>query len=124
MNIPQGYKLQIVLNGAVTTNQLQYTCSYNVVDQVCSGTTNGTISSTPYETQGNTNDTTAVDIVANPSTSTNANEVINYEVIEISVNNTDTANALVTLQIYNGTTTKTLFKATLSSGDQILYTSD
>jgi hypothetical protein len=70
-------KIEIVLDGAITTNQLEWTSSY--FDRV--GTT-----STPGDHEGLTNDTTNVDVVTSPASGARI-------VKEITVYNADTVAA-------------------------------
>ena len=78
-------KLQILLAGAVATNQLEVTASW--VDMTATATTGGS-------TVAVTNNTTAVDIVAAPAASTQR------KVYAINVYNPDTAAATVNVR-YN-----------------------
>lgn len=101
-------KLQIVLAGAVTTNQLPVAVAFR--DQ---RTRDGAIG---YGEQvKNTNSTTAVDILDSPQSG-----VIRI-VDTIGVVNEDTAAATVTIRYNDNGTTYTLFKATLAVGDQLIY---
>lgn len=100
-------KLQIVLGGAITTNQLQCFASYRDV------TTSGL---TPGRNGTNTNSTTDVDIVTSPASSTQ--RIIDY----VSVYNNDTANAVVTIKMdFNGTE-YILQKVTLGAQERLEYT--
>ena len=102
-----GEKLQAVLGGAVTTNQLHCV--------VCYSDDNGTtyVGGTQYTS---TNDTTAVDICAAPAASTVRD--IDY----INIRNRDTAVATVTVMVDVSATDSELVKATLAVGDQLVYT--
>lgn len=101
-------KIQIVLGGNVTTNQLQWFSSYR-------DTT--TTSITPGRSAGNTNNTTVVDLVGSPSSSTQ--RVVEY----ISVYNTDTTTSSVTILFYDNGTTYELIKVSLEYGDKLEYQS-
>jgi hypothetical protein len=101
-------KIQIVLGGNVTTNQLQWFSSYR-------DTT--TTSITPGRSAGNTNNTTVVDLVGSPSSSTQ--RVVEY----ISVYNTDTTTSSVTILFYDNGTTYELIKVSLEYEDKLEYQS-
>ena len=100
-------KLQAVLSGAVTTNQLPCMVSYS--------DDNGTtyVGGTQLT---NTNSTTAVDICAAPGASTVRD--IDY----LSIRNRDTAAATVTVMLDDNGTDYEIVKATLAVGDQLVYT--
>lgn len=99
-------KLQAVLGGAVTTNQLHCV--------VCYSDDNGTtyVGGTQYTS---TNDTTAVDICAAPAASTVRD--IDY----LSIRNRDTAAATVTVMVDVSATDSEIVKATLAVGDSLVY---
>ena len=100
-------KLQIVLGSLVTTNQLPVMVSYS--DKT----------STTYDGGSqltNSNDTTQTDICAAPAASTIRD--VDY----ISIRNRDTVAATVTVIFDNNATDYELFKATLETGDQVVYT--
>lgn len=100
-------KLQAVLSGAVTTNQLPCLVSY-------SDKTNADYVGASQLT--NTNSTTAVDICSAPAASTVRD--IDY----LSVRNRDTAAATVTVMLDDSSTDYEIVKATLAVGDQLVYT--
>lgn len=98
--------IQAVLGGAVTTNQLRVTSSYE------------DITTTTYAPGSNrvvTNNTTAVTVVGSPAASTQR------KVLSISIYNKDTADAAVTVQSYDGTNTDEMVKITLDPGDTLYY---
>lgn len=98
--------LQIVLSGAITTNQLQCFTSWR--DRTATTYVAG-------RTVTNTNSTTDVTLAASPAASTQ--RVIDF----ISIYNNDTANATVTIKLdANGTEYK-LFVTTLAAGEKIEY---
>lgn len=98
--------LQIVLSGAVTTNQLQCMTSWR--DRTASTFVAG-------RTVTNTNNTTDVNLAAAPAASTQ--RVIDF----ISIYNNDTTNKTVTIKLdANGTEYK-LFVTTIASGEIIQY---
>jgi hypothetical protein len=99
-------KLQIILGGAISTNQLPVTVCYE--DWTSSAVT-------PGEADTVTNGNTAVDIVAAPAAST-------YRTVKgLYVQNADTAAATVTIRYNNNGTTRVLFKAVLSVGDMLSW---
>lgn len=101
-----GKSLEVVLAGSVTSNQLPFTAAY--ADVTSSGTT-------LIESDGQTNNVTAVTLVSAPASST-------VRVVkQITLQNADTAAATATIRLNNSSTLRTLFLATLAAGDQILY---
>ena len=102
-------KIQVVLSGSVNTNQLQFTTSYQ--DITSAGMTLPQASS-----QGLTNDTTDVDMVAAPSASTTR------QVMAISVYNSDVAAAEVTIKKDVAGTEYILAKQIISPTDTLYYT--
>jgi len=99
-------KIQVVLSGNVATTQLKCYAAYN-------DTT--TTSIAPGRNATLSNSTTAVDLVASPSASTQ--RVVNY----LSVYNADTANATVTVNLVSSSTSYAIYKATLFPGEKIEY---
>jgi len=100
-------KLQIVLDGAVTTNQLPFVASYVDVTPT---------TYVPGENDGLSNSAVAVDIVTAPAASTQR------QVKLITVHNADTVAVVLNILYNNSATTRTLFRATLSVGDLCVYT--
>lgn len=100
-------KLQVVLAGAVTTNQLPVVVSYS--DQT-SSTYNGATQLAV------TNNTTEVDICSAPPAATTR------DVDFIQVQNTDTVPATVTVRVDAGGTNYDLKKVTLAAGESLTYT--
>lgn len=101
--------LELVLAGAVTTNQLPYSIGYVDVDQTTfamSAVSSG---------DGVTNDTTPVTIVAAPASGKSR------QVKFLSVYNKDVAAATVSLQIHDGADTRIILKIILSVGDNLSY---
>lgn len=92
--------VEVLLGGAVTTNQLPIVASY--VD-------NTTTSYTPGSSNTQSNNTTAVTAVAAPASSTQR------QVKLLTVTNADTAAATVTVRYNDNGTTRTLFKASAFS---------
>lgn len=100
--------LEILLAGAVTTNQLPFTASY--ADH------NATAPSfTPGSSDGQTNSTTAVTLVGNPGAG------VQRQVKRLNVYNADTAQVTVTIRLNNGGTLRTIIVVTLLPGDRIEY---
>lgn len=98
--------LEVVLGGNIVTSQLKCYSSYRDI-------TSTTI--TPQRNALNTNNTTAVNIVGSPASSTQ--RVIDY----LSIFNTDTNTAIVTVRLNDNGTTYILFQATLGVGEKIEY---
>lgn len=99
--------LEVVLGGAVTTNQLPFVASF--VDIT-------TTTYVPDKNSGTTNNTTAVTLVAAPAASTQR------ELKFLSIYNADTVDATVTIQLNDNSTLRTIFKAVLNTGETIIYT--
>lgn len=99
-------KLQIVLAGAVTTNQLAVMVSYS--DKTSTTYNGGTQLAT-------TNDTTPVDICAAPAASTIR------DIDNVNIRNTDTAAATVTVLYDNNGTDSEIVEFDLAVGDQAVY---
>lgn len=99
-------KIDVVLGGAITTNQLRCMTSWRDIT---------TSAYTPGRTVINTNSTTDVDISGSPASSTQ--RVIDF----ISIHNTDTLSATVTVKFDANGTEYVLFKATIASGERIEY---
>ena len=101
-------KLEIVLGGTVATNQLNWNVSYQ--DITSTGMT------LPQSAgAGNTNNATAVDIVAAPAASTTR------QVTHINVFNADTATATVTIQKDVSGTNYVLISYAVTSGDTLMW---
>ena len=100
-------KLQILLDSAITTNQLQVVVSYS--DKTSSAYNGATQT-------GNTNSTTAVDICAAPASGTVR------DVDFISVQNRDTVAATATIMMYDNGSTYNLITKRLGVGEQLVYT--
>jgi len=99
-------KIQIVLGGSVTTNQLQ--CFATWKDFTATTCTEGR--NTPQ-----TNNTTDVDLVPSPATDHS------IEVDYLSVYNSDTVNATVTVKFDANGTERILFKGIIASGETLQY---
>ena len=101
-------KIQVILSSNVVSSQLQ---CYSVYRDTT------TTSITPINNQLSTNNTTAVDLVDSPSASTQ--RLVEY----LSIFNSDTGSASVTIRFSDNGTTYTLFKCNLAVGSKIEYTS-
>jgi len=98
--------LEVILAGAITTNQLDCVASYRE-------TTTTTFA--PLTADASTNNTTAVTLVSAPSASTQ--RVID----EVSIFNGDTSSETVTVRLNRNGTFRTLFLATLAPNEKIQY---
>lgn len=98
--------LQVVLGGAITTNQLRCMTSWR--DRTATTFVAG-------RTVTNTNSTTDVNLAASPAASTQ--RVIDF----ISIYNEDTVNAVVTVKLDANGTEYTLCKVTLATTERLQY---
>lgn len=98
--------LQVVLGGAVTTNQLRCMASWRDVT---------TTVYTPGRTVTNTNSTTDVNLVPSPGSSTQ--RVVDF----LSVYNADTVAATVTVKFDANGTEYALWSGVLSNGERLEY---
>ena len=99
-------KVQAVLGGAVTANQLQCFASYR------------DITTSAYTAGRNvvlTNGNTAVDVVGSPASETS--RVVDF----LSIYNSDAVAQTVTVTLYNGSSSYTLFKSLLGAGEKLEY---
>lgn len=103
--------LEVVLGGAITTNQLTWTAHYVDLDATFA-------ISAASETDGVTNNTTAVSMVAAPASG--HTRQIKY----LSVKNKDTVAATVTIRINNNGTIRELPSVTLQAGEYLEYKSE
>jgi hypothetical protein len=99
--------LQFKLGSSVTTAQLDFDVSYNIITST---------SITPAKLTGVSNDTTAVTLI--PSPSTNRQSLLKGATIY----NNDTTSKTVLILYYNGSTTTQIFNATLAPSDVLKYT--
>lgn len=99
-------KIQVVLSSAITTNQLECVAMYRDID---------TTTFTPGRNNVDTNGTTDVDLVGAPSSG--YQRLIEY----LSIYNTDTVSATVTVKYDANGTEYILFKAIISPGESIQY---
>lgn len=99
-------KIQVVLGGAITANQLQCAAFWRDVT---------TTLYTPGRTLVNTNSTTDVDVVGSPGSSTQ--RIVDF----LSVYNRDTMNATVTVKLDANGTEYILWKGILATGEMLQY---
>lgn len=100
-------KLQVVLAGAVTTNQLHLNVTW-------ADTQNGA-TFVPGSASALTNGATPVDIVPAPAASTQR------QVKELTAQNTDTVAATVTVQTVDGANTRSNIVVTIQSGETLFF---
>ena len=101
--------VEILLDGAITTNQLPFTVGYVDVDQTTFAMTAVT------EADGVTNDTTPVVVVSAPAAGKSR------QIKFLSVFNKDTTTAVVTLQVNISGTKRIVIKVALAVGDNLSY---
>lgn len=102
-------KLQIVLGGAITTNQLQCLTTYKVY--TATTTVDGKVAI-------NTNNTTDVDLAGAPA----SGEV--YDIQNINIYNRDTVTANVTIKLDVSGTETILYSATLGTHEVLSWTAE
>lgn len=102
-------KLQVVLGGAITTNQLDWT-----VDWIDLLDTDQSVSDVGHS-NGATNSMTAVDMVAAPAASHTR------QIKSITVHNRDTADATITIRYNDNGTTYTVIKMTIATLETLVY---
>lgn len=100
-------KLQVVLGGAITSAQLQVNVSW-------ADTQNGA-TFVPGSNSAVTNSATPVDIVAAPAASTQR------QIKEVTIQNTDTAAATVTVQTVDGANTRKNIVVTIQVGETLFF---
>lgn len=100
-------KLEIVLGGAVTTSQLPWVANY-YADRAGGGVARKV-------GHGTTNSATSVDVVAAP----NSGDVTVIEYL--SVRNSDTVNAIVTLRLDDGGTERIIASFDLATLERLEY---
>ena len=98
--------IEFVLGASVATSQASFSCVFD--EQTAS-------SLIPYETNGASNDTTAVALVSSPSSGNRR------QVREMMFGNNDTAPITITVRYNNTSATRTVFKATLQIGEELSY---
>lgn len=95
--------LEIVLGGSVSSSQLPFSASYVDMDDTTWALTGMS------ESDGASNGTTAVTIVAAPAANSRR------QVKAISIYNADNANVTLTIRVNNNGTTRIIFKAVLAT---------
>lgn len=102
-------KLQIVLGGAITTNQLQCLTTYKIYT---------TTTTTDGKLAVNTNNTTDVDLAGPPSSGET------YDIQNINIYNNDTVSATVIIKLdVSGTETK-LYSATVGTNEVLSWSAE
>ena len=101
--------IELLLGGAVTTNQATFSCSFN---EISSTTFTGS------ETNGASNNTTPVTLISSPSAG------FQRQLRELIIENNDTATMTVTIRYNNTSVTRIIIKAIIDSGDSLTYTAD
>lgn len=99
--------LRVVLAGAVTTNQPMLFASYLDVADDSSTAAAG-------NTDGTTNSTTPVNWVGSPSSG-------KRQVKYASLHNADTVSVVATVSVYDGANARSTIKATLLTGETLIY---
>lgn len=102
-------KLQIVLGGAITTNQLQCLTTYKIYT---------TTTTTDGKLAVNTNNTTDVDLAGPPSSGET------YDIQNINIYNNDTVSATVTIKLDVSGTETILYKGIVGVGDVISWSAE
>ena len=100
--------LQLILAGAITTNQLDFTVAYQQISS--SGQTTYT------EDNGTSNSGTAVTLVAVPSVAGDRRIIKS-----IAVHNNDTVSATVTIRYNDNGTFRTIIKVILATLENLIY---
>lgn len=101
--------IEIVLAGAKTTNDCEYTVDY--------ADTNSGTTFVPAGSMGVTNGTSAVTAVPAPTG-------VQRHVKALTVYNADTVSSTVTVRMYDGTNRRILIKTILASGQSLVWTAD
>lgn len=101
--------LQVILSGAITTNQLPIVATFADINQTTLGT------SAISESDTVTNSTTAVTAVAAPSSG------FTRGIKSLSVQNADTVAAVVTVRVNDGGTFRPIIVQTLTAGQSLIY---
>ena len=104
-------KLEVILAGSVTTNQLQVVAGYHDISMGAGSEFLGNLNTNTVLT----NNTTAVTVVPAPTSA------VNRLMRSLNINNTDTANATVTIRYNDNGTIYTLLKLALASGETATY---
>jgi len=100
-------KLEIVLAGAITTNQLEFVASYH----------DSTLAP-PATNHGVSNNTTAVTLVAAPASG--VQRTLDF----LSIYNADTVSATVTVRLNDNATLRTIENVALPAGSSLIFVRD
>ncbi len=100
--------LQVILGGAVATNELSCEASY--IEKTAG------IGDVPQSNSLLSNGGTAIALVAAPG-----GNILSVQVKSIAIQNRDTAAATVTVRVEDGSNARPLCVETLQAGDQLLY---
>jgi hypothetical protein len=100
-------KIEVVLAGVITTNQLQCVASYQLI-------TSAGVTLPESSTQQNTNSTTPIDLVTGAAST-------NTDVVEMTIFNADTVSATVTVTKDVSGSNFILVRALLQVGDTLMY---
>lgn len=103
--------LEVLLGGAITTNQLEWTADFVDVNQTSFAAT------TAGNQNGVTNNASAVTMVSAPAATTSR------QIKFLSVHNKDTVAATVTIRLNDNGTFRIIWKGTIQTLETIIYTS-
>lgn len=98
--------IEILLGANVVSQQASFMCTYNEVSDT---------TLIPYQTNGTTNNTTAVTMVGSPSSG------FQRQVREVCVTNNDTGTIRITIRYNNTSVTRTLFIASLDTNESLIF---
>jgi hypothetical protein len=101
--------IEIVLGGNVVSAQASFLCAFNEISPT-------TI--TPFDTDGTTNNTTAVTIMGSPSSGNQR------QVREINIRNNDTASITLIVRFNNTSITRQIYRVVLQPNETVIYTQD
>jgi hypothetical protein len=101
--------IELILSGNVVTSQASFLSAYNEIS--LSGMT-------PYETNGVSNNTTAVTIMGSPSSGNQR------QLREVNIRNNDTASITLTIRYNDTTNIRTIYRVVLQPNETLLYTQD
>lgn len=101
--------IEIVLGGNVVSTQASFSCAFNEISPT-------TI--TPFDTDGTSNNTTAVTIMGSPSSGNQR------QVREINIRNNDTASITLSVRFNNTSITRQIYRVVLQPNETVIYTQD
>lgn len=101
--------IELILSGNVVTSQASFLSAYNEISS--SGMT-------PYETNGVSNNTTAVTIMGSPSSGNQR------QLREVNIINNDTASITLTIRYNDTTNIRTIYRVVLQPNETLLFTQD